>query len=214
MFNVSDFGPKLLVQQAWANQRLSAGLLMSPAQVAEATAGGKAAAMLSGWYICGHVHPSFFALCRAAPVSHLAQTLVSQAGIVYVVLAQQIGSWQHRLALQLMGDDMRDYLGYVQGNPMRFSLADAAGTKTLLVQAPEHLRMVMPPDLHVPPVSLDLAATVGDTLRVVASLLEPGTVTDEDLGPVRDVCVSVIQSQQLAQASEQASGASTGNGPH
>lgn len=214
MFDVSDFGPRLLVQQAWANQRLSAGLLMSPTQLADATAGGKAAAMLSGWFLCGHVHPSFFALCRASPVQHLAQTFVSEAGIVYVVLAQQINDWQHRLALQMIGDDMRDYLRYVQTSPMRFSLAEAGGAQTLLVQAPEHLREVMPADLHVQPVSLDLAATVGDTLRVVASLLDPGTVTDENLGPVRDVCVSVIQSQQLAQAWQQASHAGTGSGPH
>ena len=211
MLDISDFGSKLLVTQAWANQRLTAGLLMSPAQVAHATA-GKAA--MHGWYVCGHVHPAFFALCCTSPVSHLAHTFVSEAGIVYVVLAQQIDGWQHRFALQLTGDDMRDYLRYVQGNPMRFSLADAGGAKTLLVQAPEHLRTVMPPNLHVHPASLDPAATVSDTLRVVATLLQPGKVTDENLGPVRDVCVSVIQSQQLAQAWECASDASTGNRPH
>lgn len=103
MLNVADYGAKLLSELALATDKLSMGLLMDPGQVARTASPLQPEGVSGRWWVCGSLHPRMFAAAQKEPLRHLGKVITTRAGTRYLVLAQQVGEWQHRLMLQLAG---------------------------------------------------------------------------------------------------------------
>jgi hypothetical protein len=155
-----------------------------------------------------------FASLKSHELCHLGKIFISPGGTAYFVLAQQIAHWQHRFVVQLLGDDMRDYLAWLQHSPMRLSLANGEDEETMVTTGPDYLRGIITPDLLVKEVPADLMPVLVECLSVVASMFEPTALVDAALPPVRDVCVTVVQSEQFKGLLEVALGRLGGQAPH
>ena len=199
MPNISELGAMLLLAQAEQQKRLSLGRLMTPPEVGAALRGRQPdPRMPCGWVLCGNLHPACFARVNTQEMQHLGQSHLRPGGTCYIVLAQQIGHWQHRFVLPLLGQEMRAYVAAMQDAEQHFSLANAGAEQAWLVRMPEFLRAVTPADLPVREVSTDLPAQAAEMCGFIADLLAPGALVDAALPPVRDVCVTIVQSAQLS----------------
>jgi hypothetical protein len=201
MEKIFDVAAQLLVSQALLSQRLCAGRLMRPEEVASATNGGAPdPSIVQGWYLCGDLAPEMFATADFGRLKHLGRTLQAPSGCMYVVWAQQSGHWQHRFVLPLIGPEAMEYLAFVQAAPIRFSLADGNESTAVLVRGPDTLRSIVPPTLPVQPVPQDLVVLSAELLSVVVQMLDPQAIVDRQLQQVRFVCVSVVQTPSTVAA--------------
>lgn len=98
-------------------QGIYMGTLMSPTEVAQATAGrdNPVYGALHRWTLCGDVSPSVFALVQglqeAGPhVNERVTAFSSQAGNGYVMFTHQIGVFQHRFFVPLFDEKVADCL--------------------------------------------------------------------------------------------------------
>ena len=199
MVKISELGSVLLLAQAEQHKRLSLGRLMTPHDVDDAFRGRQPDAHIPpGWVVCGEVHPAFFALVNRQEMQHLGRNYLRPGGTGYVVMAQQIGHWQHRFVLPLLGQEMRAYVAAMQDAEQHFSLANAGAEQAWLVRMPDFLRAVTPADLPVREVPADLPGQATEMCGFIASLLAPEALGDAALPAVRDVCVTIVQSAQLS----------------
>jgi hypothetical protein len=170
---------------------------MSPEEIAESNRDDPANAVTPGWYLLGVTHPDWFTLAGSETIVHLGCTYAGSQGTTFVVLAQQVGCWQHRLVLPLVGEDVRAFMAYVQGEPVRFALGSQGSTSTLFLTGPRYLNQVMPQGLVVSAVPDTLVDVLGETCAAVAALMRPSALWDAALPKVEHVCLSIVQSRQL-----------------
>jgi hypothetical protein len=114
------------------------------------------------------------------------------------VFVQQAGAWQHRLVVQLVGQEVDTFARQLAGRPPRLLLREAAGTAALLVGAAQAWPAAATRCL------LRVSATPGspdlcqDAAASIAQLLQPHALV-ECGGPMpKDVCVSLVRSAQVA----------------
>lgn len=101
---------KLLSHVAVAADKLSLGLLMEPEEVARTVAPHQPDAVSGRWWLCGNMHRRMFSAAQQQPLRHLGKCIVTAEGTRYLVIAQQTGTWQHRLLLQVAGQQVTDFL--------------------------------------------------------------------------------------------------------
>lgn len=202
MLDIAEYAARLLTHVAIAADKLSLGVLMDPAEVARTVTPHQHQAASGRWWLCGNLHPQMFAAAAKQPLNHLGKVIVTGQGTRYLVLAQQVGAWQHRLLLQVAGRQVRDFLACSLSAGFELSLGLTGGSESLLVQ---DCRFVAPllgrVDLRaegtpqMPPHRLRREACT-----VASALLCPREVTVPQLPAPEHVCVSIVASCELVQA--------------
>lgn len=201
MKKLSELTAQVLVTQALLENRLVAGRLMSPKEVARATTGRELPyTHAESWYLCGTVPSEFFSTIEFDKLSHIGYSYEGSEGSVYVVWAQQWRHWQHRFVLQMMGHEASEYLAFVQTHKIRFSIAENGGPLAVLIEGDNKLKTTVPANLAVTPVPQDLMQHSAELLWITAKMLAPEAVTDPALPKVRSVCVTVVQTQSVLAA--------------
>ena len=200
MLNVAQYARTLLLEQAMAAHRANMGMLLSPAHVNAAAASGQRGLRVGSWHLCGYLHPAMFALARNAPLHHLGKTCVSASGTTYLVLAQQVESWQHRFALQLVGNQMKELALAACAGRCALFLGNAGKTEGLMVPGNHHLRTVFAKGLEVASAPTDLMALGAETCNVALELLGRDALAGEGLPTATQVCVTMVQSDDMRQA--------------
>ena len=107
------------------------GTLMSPTEVARATAGRDSPVYgaLRRWTLCGDVSPTVFELVQAVQLgtsraNERVTAFSSPAGHGYVVLTHQIGSFQHRYFVPLFDARVKECLEHItRDGALGYSLA-------------------------------------------------------------------------------------------
>lgn len=107
------------------------GVLMSPTEVARATAGrdNPVYGSLHRWTLCGDVSPAVFELVQAVQMgtsraNERVTAFSSPAGHGYVVLTHQIGSFQHRYFAPLFDARVEECLEHItRDGALGYSLA-------------------------------------------------------------------------------------------
>jgi hypothetical protein len=206
MLNVSECGTRLLLELAIAADKLCFGSLMSPAQAAEEVRGRGMTAPSNNWWLCGTLHPAMFCAAECTALRHLGKSFVTVAGTTYVVLAQQAPGWQHRFVLQLVGEQMRDYVEAVRHGACELSLGHAHRDESLLVTGCDYLQPLLASDVHVARVPGDLVRLARETCHVAAAMLNPSAISADALEPVQRVCVSLVASAEVLQCTVQVMG--------
>ncbi|GEM_PF-3563673 len=203
MFNVCDLAAMLYLQEARAKRRLFSDHLYSPAEVAEICS-NRGHPLHPGWYVGGEMHPSMFneAWTNPGVVLHSARVLQSPSGLLYAVMAQQMGHWQHRHLLQLVGEEAEQFLRETRDKPLRFTLANSDGPQATVLCGPEDMQLLLPAGVDVSPVPsslADLDSAITDCMRVATLMLAVDELPNPGPGypEVSDVCVSVIQCESL-----------------
>lgn len=209
MLNVADYGAMLLSELALATDKLSMGLLMDPAQAARTVSPLQPEAVSGRWWVCGSLHPRMFAAGQQEPLRHLGKVITTQAGTRYLVLAQQVGEWQHRLMLQVAGRQIADFVKDSLDGGFDLSLGLAGGDESLLVAECRFVAAMLGGlDLNgaaKPPLSAHQLRQ--EACRVAVTLLAPGEVTVEELPAPRHICVSMVASSELVTAVVEEAGA-------
>jgi hypothetical protein len=199
MLNVTDYGIRLLLELAVAADKLCFGSLMSPAHAAREVQGRGMRAPANGWWLCGTLHPAMFGVAQCTPLRHLGKAIVTDAGTTYLVLAQQAPGWQHRFVLQLVGEQMLDYVQAVRRGACELSLGHAHRDESLLVTGCDYLQPLLANGVHVARVPEDLVSLARETCHVAAAMLNPSAIADDALEPVQRVCVSLVASKDVLQ---------------
>jgi hypothetical protein len=209
MLNVADYGAMLLSELALATDKLAMGLLMHPAQVARTVTPVQPDAVSGRWWVCGSLHPRMFAAAQKEPLRHLGKVITTPAGTRYLVLAQQVGEWQHRLMLQVAGRQVADFLKDSLDSGFELSLGLAGGDESLLVAECRFLApMLGGLDLKSAAMSpLSAHQLRQEACRVAITLLAPDEVTAEELPAPRHTCVSIVASSELVAAVVEETGA-------
>jgi hypothetical protein len=107
------------------------GTLMSPTEVARATAGRDSPVYgaLHRWTLCGDVSPTVFELVQAVQMgssrtNERVTAFSSPAGHGYVVFTHQIGSFQHRYLVPLYDSRVKECLEHItRDGVLGYSLA-------------------------------------------------------------------------------------------
>lgn len=197
MLNVFEYAQKLLLEQALATNRASFGLLLNPAQVADEARRRQRTLTPDTWHLCGNLHPEMFALARGASLQHLGKTYVSTTGATYLVLAQQVKSWQHRFVLQLVGVQMKEFVQAARDGSCELLLGHALEDEGLVMPGRDYLRRLLAEPYEVAQAPADLVSLAAETCAVAAQLLGPDAVTAEELPQVEYVCVTMVQSAEV-----------------
>lgn len=203
MFHIVEYGAQLLCHIALADERLSLGVLMDPAEVQRTARAHHCNADSGRWWLCGNMHRRMFEAAQTLPLRHLGKVIVTGQGTRYIILAQQVGAWQHRILLQVAGRQVLDFLAAGAQAGFDLSLGLAGGDESLLVQ-----------DCKFVPSLVGEADERGDAVAekmsphklreeaclLAASLLSPAEVTVEELPMPRHVCVTIVASSELVDA--------------
>lgn len=198
MIDVRDLARQVLLRQARSSGRLSAGLLMTAGEFAQAVPARPEGSCSDRMVLCGTLHPDCLAAVAAAPMWHTTFTFASEAGIGYVVFVQQATHWQHRLAVQLAGDEVSAFGRQLAGRAPRLFLRDGGGKSALLVHKAQAWPASALDCLQQARPALEAVDLLQDTAASIAHLLEPEAVVDCALPTAQDVCVSLVQSAQLS----------------
>lgn len=124
------------------------------------------------WSLCGGLNEFMFDTASTQSVSHTATVLRRPSGLCYLVFAQSVGEWQHRLVLPLVGAEGRSFLRSARKEQVRFALADGARRMALVYQGPE-LSTVLPDESCVIDVSQDIEPLLNDIMHVSTLALLP-----------------------------------------
>lgn len=203
MLHIAEYGAQVVSHIAMAADRLSLGVLMDPAEVARAVRAHHCDADSGRWWLCGNIHPRMFAAAQTLPLRHLGRVIVTDQGTKYLVLAQQVGAWQHRMLLQVAGRQVLDFLAVSAQAGFGLSLGLTGGDESLLVQ---DCRFVQPLVGEIDACGDATAKNMSPhKLRVEAcllasSLLSPAEVTVEELPVPQHVCVTIVASRELVSA--------------
>ena len=132
---IFDLGTVLLLQQAMQGHYLSAGRLISPAEVAAAAQekGGVPHAMTSDRCLIGSLHPGMFALAEKIGLDrYWAQSRHAPSCCSYLLFSQRTGDWEHRFLLPLVGAQIRRYIRDLATESLLASLADGNTARALI----------------------------------------------------------------------------------
>lgn len=202
MSHIAEYGAKLLSHLAVAADKLSLGLLMAPEEVARTVAHHQPDAVSGRWWLCGNMHRRMFSAAQQQPLRHLGRCIVTAEGTRYLVLAQQTGTWQHRLLLQVAGQQVTDFLAASVLAGFDLSLGLTGGDESLLVV---DCRFVQPllgsfdaQGCAIPRLSAHRLRQ--EACRVATDLLSPSAVTVNELPVPDQVCVSIVASCELVAA--------------
>lgn len=201
MLHIAEYGAMLLSELALAADKLSLGCLMHPVEVKRKVSERHLVAPTGRWWLCGNLHPDMFAAAQEQDLRHLGKEMVSFQGIRYLVLAQQIGQWQHRLLLQVAGREVKDFLAQSVNAGFELSLGLAGSDESLLVPECRFVR----PLLGEVESNLETHGWSAHELRkdaclMAASLFAPEELTHEELQVPKQVCVSIVSSRELIAA--------------
>lgn len=152
----------LAVLQAQQLRMLYIGKLMSPEETASALQDRSdfEKNQIKGWFLCGELHPDMWRHAYSVRGSIRAQVFVlgptPENHLAYAIFFQEIGHWQHRIVLPLLGQSVWKLVESLQTSPIGLSLGDDESDRTL----------VMP--INVPP-------SAGDKMRKYfqANVVEP-----------------------------------------
>lgn len=197
MFDESDFAAMLFLSIARQRKRLYTGQLYTPAEVAEISA-SRGNVLQAEWYLGGQVPSEMFARSRdEVHYRHSVRLYQSAGGFLYGVIGQQLGSWEHRFLIQLMGKEFEAFLRETQESPLRFTLADADGPLAAVVTGPEDMHLKLPIGTAVPPIPETLESVIAasaDCMRMATLLLSPRELgAPSGWQPIEDVCLSTVQ---------------------
>jgi hypothetical protein len=202
MVHIVEYGAQLVSHIAMAADRLSLGVLMDPAEV-ERTASAQHCNADSGrWWLCGNMQRRMFEAAQTLPLRHLGKVVVTDQGTKYIVLAQQVGAWQHRVLLQVAGRQVMDFLAASIDAGFDLSLGLTGGDESLLVQDCRFVRSLVG--------EIDARGDAAKTMSphrlrqeaclLAASLLSPSEVTVPELPVPQHVCVTIVASEELVSA--------------
>ncbi len=178
------------------NQRIAAGRLMSPAEVQDALSDRKdVPPAVAGWYLCGSVHPDMYSSLRAAgrELSHRAVVFPTSSGRQYLVVGQQVGEWEHRFVLPLLGSTVAEFVRALEGQPLRLSLSTESEGLALVTEVPLYSGEVRACNEAVGALDAPLAALFEESAAAAVSMLVPeawGT-GDETLAGAK-TCVTLV----------------------
>jgi hypothetical protein len=201
MFNETALADGLNhLRQALAERRLFAGHLLNPDEIAEISATSDCP-FPPGWLMSGAMHPGMFELVwgKQPKLVQAANTFQTTNGLLYGVVVQQLGSWQHRFVVQLLGQEVEQFVRVSQGSPLRFSLSNAGGEQATVFEGPDDMRLTLPEGVKFPLLRSDtdnVAAVSADCMQVAIRMLRPDEVPAAGPGypRVESVCVSFVHS--------------------
>lgn len=199
MLHIAEYGAQLISHMAMADDRLSLGVLMDPAEVARTVRVHHCDADNGRWWLCGSMHRRMFAAAQTIPLRHLGKVIVTDQGTKYLVLAQQVGAWQHRVLLQVAGRQVLDFLDVSIDAGFDLSLGLTGGDESLLVQDCRFVRSLVGRN----EARGDAARKMSphrlrkEACMLATNLLSPAEVTVEELSVPQHVCVTIVASSEL-----------------
>lgn len=176
---------------------VSSGRVMRPDEVNESLADRPALQrIVSGWYLCGDVDERmFYALAAARGECSMRMTvLTGGTSGNYGLLAQQVGTLQHRFVMPLFEPSVVALLESLQDAPVQLSLGRNDTEDTLLIRrklfVPETARVwALTQSLE----DVNAAAVMANGRRVLESAMRIDSMKRFDgLPEVTDVCVSFV----------------------
>lgn len=200
MMEISELSAMLLLHNARPLGRFAQGSFMTGQQLQACTEGGADEPPLEpGIYLCGSLHPDCFKLTRSHAVRHLEHLYISpRTGTAYAMLAQQLGRWQHRFVVQLLGEDLRDVAARLTTLPLHFCLEDAHTGEALLKSGTLDSRKLFGVTDHAKVTPQNRQALAREACEVNARMLQPKAMVGAGLPEVREVCVTSVQCDALA----------------
>lgn len=200
MFHIAEYGAQVVSHIAMEAHRLSLGALMDPAEVANTVTPHQPDAVTGRWWLCGNMHPQMFAAAHTRPLRHLGKVIVTNQGTKYLVLAQQVGAWQHRLLLQVAGRQVLDFLAGSIEVCFDLSLQCIGGDESLLVADCTFVRaLVCDMDVQGEAAANNVSPhrLRQEACMLATSLLRPAEVIVEELTVPQHVCVTIVASRDL-----------------
>lgn len=198
--NVAEYGDAILLDIATATNKLSRGVLMDPDEVARAVSPREPDVVSGNWWLCGTLHPGMFAAIAKSPVRHLGKVIVTAGGTRYLVLAQQVGRWQHRFMLQVAGRQMQQFIRACMDRGFEMSLGHAQEDESFLIQDCQFAHPLLGDCLTAVAPQMGAQELRQEACSVAAVLLTPGEVGVEELPAAQHVCVTIVASSDLADA--------------
>jgi hypothetical protein len=196
MLNIADHATQLLMQLAMASGKLSFGSLQRPSEVAAHAKHRASGLPTDQWWLCANVPTAMFRTAEGTSLCHLGKLVRGPTGTLYAILAQQAGPWQHRFVLQLVGQQMREYLRAACDRGFILSLAHHGGEESLVVPDCKYLQHVISGEV-VACGCPDWKAVAREACEVAVAMLNPQAVTERCLEAVGNVCVSMVASSDV-----------------
>jgi hypothetical protein len=217
MFNSSDLAAILFLSHAREQKRLFTGQLYTPAEVAEISA-DRGNVLQAHWYLGGQVPSEMFDKARLEDhYRHSARLYTSPGGLLYGVIGQQLGSWEHRFLVQLMGEQFEAFIRETQHSRLRFTLADANGPLATVLSGPDDMHLSLPTGKAVPSIPTDLENVLvasADCMRMATLLLSPNELrAPTDWTAIEEVCLSVVQPKEFLAQMEALAATAEGKKP-
>jgi hypothetical protein len=176
---------------------VSSGRVMRPDEVNESLADRPALQrIVSGWYLCGDVDERMFYALAAARGECSMQMTVLTGGTSgnYGLLAQQVGTLQHRFVIPLFEPSVVALLESLQDEPVQLSLGRNDMEDALLIRR----KLFLPETAKVWALTQSLeevnaAAVMANGRRMLESAMRIDSMKRVSGSPeVTDVCVSFV----------------------
>jgi hypothetical protein len=208
MKDIFDLGTVLLLKRAMQGQYLSAGQLMSPAEVITVSRESESPSdvMTNDWCLSGRLHPKMFALAKTTGLGqYWAQSLHVPGGYSYLVFMQRMDDWEHRFLVPLVGLEIRQFVSGKTHQALLMILADGNTGRSLAYTCGGRGQPILPAGLLVTDLPKDLPGLSVEIQRVTALLLNPAAVAEPlGLAPARHACLTLILSGELLAVMESA----------
>lgn len=195
MQNVADQATELFMHLALASGKVTFATLHRASEVAARAKQHAAGLAKDQWWLRTYVPEGMFRCAEKETLRHLGKLVRGNAGTLYAVLAQQAGPWQHRFVLQLVGDQMRQYLQEASRHGFVLSLGHEE--ESLIVPDCRYLANLVSETCVVAQSAEDLRAIGREACQVAVAMMACEAVAEPTLMPVRDVCVSIVVSAEV-----------------
>jgi hypothetical protein len=191
-----------VLAQAHASGCMGAARLMNPTETKAALKGRSGSDMsLSGWFLCGEVHPTMWALMKNHPdeVVLTANFVTTPSGTSFLMAHQCIGSWRHCVPVPLVGADVTAFTeSLARGCPLHLSLANGNKDDALVIPLEcsplfiEHLSRSWRADIE------DIGLFIEEMAMLAAGLMLRHIGSKEaEVKSVSHVCISPLITDEL-----------------
>ncbi len=190
-----DVSPAVMFEHV-RNQRIAAGRLMKPTEVQDALSDqSDLPAAKLGWYLCGNVHPDMYPSLQTASRTMRSRVVVfpTSSGRQYLVVGQQVGVWEHRFVLPLLGSTVAEFVRSLEGHPLRLSLSTGSEGMALVTEIPICSEEAHACNEAVGELDAPLEALFRESAAAAVSMLIPNAwETGEETSDGARTCVTLV----------------------